>query len=130
LARASYHLLPGFLDETSAAESLFWPLRQPVIASISTPTQAMQCLVLDLLLGDRLLEAGSAGAPLRQPIDDVLAQVERIEIISDYHIERSHSSPFFLVGAHGLVLVVVPLVRQPVDHFLPAVRAGQHASEM
>ena len=49
------------------------------------------------------------------PVDHVLAQVEAVEVVEHYHVERRRRGPLLLVAAYVDVLVAGAAVRQSVD---------------
>ena len=71
--------------------------------------------MLDQLVADRLLHIGRGRAQPRHPIDHVAHQVETVEPIAHHHVERRGRGAFLLEAAYMEIVVVAPLVGQPVD---------------
>lgn len=71
--------------------------------------------MFDQLLANCLFEICSACTELRQPVDDVLDQMEAVHFIQDHHVERRRRRSFFLVAADVQIAVIGTAVGEPVD---------------
>jgi carbamate kinase len=69
-----------------------------------------------------LLQIGALAAQMRQPIDDVLHQMEAVQIVLHAHVEGGGDRAFLLVAAH-MQVAVGPAIGQPVDQRGIAVEA-------
>ena len=71
-------------------------------------------LVLDELVLHLLLQVGALGTQVRQPIDDVLHQMEPVQVVLHPHIKGRRDRALFLVTP-DVEVAVGPAVGEPVD---------------
>ena len=71
-------------------------------------------LMLDELVLHCLLQIRAFSSQFRQPIDDVLHQVEPVQLVLHPHVERRRDRALFLV-APDVQVAVGSAVGQPVD---------------
>ena len=71
-------------------------------------------LMLDELVLHHLLQIGSLGTQMRQPIDHVLHEMKPVQVVLHSQVKGCRDGTLFFVASH-VEVAVGPAVGQPVD---------------
>ena len=72
-------------------------------------------LVVDQFVADRLLGICRIWRMPRQQVDDICGKMKAVQPVAYHHVKRRRGRAFFHEAAHMQIVVVGPLIGQPMD---------------